>query len=222
MGVVTISREFGSVGEDFGAQVARRLAYHFVDKAFIAALLAQYGLIEFEWAYDTRPGFWESLAGDADHRRGTMVNMLNQVVQAVAHHGNVVIQGRSGFAILGGFVDVLHVRLQAPLHTRIANIAMSHGVSFIEAKALVTKADEVRTAFVEGFYGVSWNAIHDFDLVVNTAKAPPHQALTLVVDVAQTLAANSAPGEPSIASIAVDSVLDQAVSQQLNCSLLHR
>ena len=39
-----------------------------------------------------------------------MVSVLNQVVQAVACHGDVVIRGRSGFAILGGFADVLHVR----------------------------------------------------------------------------------------------------------------
>jgi hypothetical protein len=129
MGVVTISREFGSVSEDFGAQVARCLSYHFVDKDFIAALLDQYGLIEFETEYETRQGFWESLAGDPGHRRSTMVSMLNQVVQAVAHHGDVVIQGRSGFAILSGFADVLNVRLQAPLATRIANISMSHAVS---------------------------------------------------------------------------------------------
>jgi cytidylate kinase len=222
MGVITISREFGSVGDDFSAQVARCLDYHFVDKVFIATLLNQYGLIEFETAYDTRPGFWESLAADAAHRRSVMVSMLNQVVQAVAHHGNVVIQGRSGFAVLGGFADVLHVRLQAPVNARIANTSMLHAVSYVEAKAMVGKADEVRTAFVEEFYGVSWNAMHAFDLVINTAKVPPDKALTQVVEVARMFAAGLVPREPSVASIAVDSVLDKEVSRQLACSLLHR
>jgi cytidylate kinase len=222
MGVVTISREFGAVSDDFGIKVATGLGYHFVDKEFIGALLDQYGLIEFEKEYESRPGFWESLAGDSYHRRSEIVNMLNQVAQAVAYHGDVVIQGRSGFAILGAFADVLHVRLQAPLHVRAANISMWQAISYAEAAEVVTKADEVRTAFVEGFYGVPWSAMQAFDLVVNTAKVPSDEALTLVVDVAGAFTANLGPREPSIASIVVDAVLDKAVSRQFGCALLHR
>jgi hypothetical protein len=222
MGVITISREFGSVGDDFSAEVARCLNYHYVDKAFISELLEQYGLVEFESEYEARPGFWQSLAGDPGGRRSAMVSMLNQVAQAVAHHGNVVIQGRSGFAILSGFADVLHVRVQAPLHTRITNISMSHAVSFGEAALLVSRADEVRTAFVERFYGVSWSAMGAFDIVVNTAKVPPEDAVRLVVDGARSFLSNLGPDEPSVASITVDPVLDGVVSKQLGCSLLHR
>jgi cytidylate kinase len=222
VGVVTISREFGSVGEDFGAQVARCLNYHFVDKEFITRLLDQYGLIEFETEYEARPGFWDSVAGARGYRRSTIVSMLNAVVQTVAYHGNVVIQGRSGFAILGGFSDVLHVRLQAPLNVRIANIGMWHAISHGEAVAMVSEADEVRTAFVEGFYGVPWNAMHAFDLVINTAKVAHEEALTLVADVERTFTANLGQREPAIASIAVDSVLAKAVSSELACPLLHR
>lgn len=222
MAVITISREFGSVGDDFSAQVARCLNYHYVDKAFISQLLEQYGLIEFESEYEVRPGFWQSLAGDPGGRRRDMLSMLNRVAQAVAYHGNVVIQGRSGFAILAGFADALHVRLQAPLHTRITNVSLSHAISFGEAAELVRKADEARTAFVERFYGVSWSAVSAFDLVINTAKVPPEDALRLVVDGARSLLANPRPGEPSVASISVDPVLGRAVSKQLGCSLLHR
>ena len=37
MGVVTISREFGAVSDDFGVKVATELGYHFVDRKFIVA-----------------------------------------------------------------------------------------------------------------------------------------------------------------------------------------
>jgi cytidylate kinase len=222
MGVITISREFGSVSDDFGAQVARCLDYHFVDKEFVVALLSQYGMIGFDVEYETRPGFWQSLVGDQARRRSEMVSMLDAVVQAVGYHGNVVIQGRSGFASLAGFADVLHVRLQAPLPTRIENIGTFRGLSPEEAAAVVAKGDEVRTAFVEDFYGVAWDAMHAFDLVINTSKVAPDEALTVVVDVAQAFAARLEPREPTIASIAVDPVLDGAVSKQLDCTLLHR
>ena len=150
-------------------------------------------MIGFDVEYETRPGFWQSLVGDQARRRSEMVSMLNAVVQAVAYHGNVVIQGRSGFASLAGFADVLHVRLQAPLPTRIENIRTLRGLSQEEAAAVVTKGDEVRTAFVEDFYGVAWNAMNAFDLVINTAKVAPDEALTTVVDVARTFAATCSP-----------------------------
>jgi hypothetical protein len=64
--------------------------------------------------------------------------------------------------------------------------------------------------------------VHAFDLVINTAKVPPKEALTLVANVARIFTANLGPREPSIASIAVDSVLAGAVSRELACALLHR
>ena len=91
-----------------------------------------------------------------------------------------------------------------------------------QAAAVVAKGDEVRTAFVEDFYGVSWDAIRAFDLVINTAKVASDHALTMVVETARTHAADLQPREPSIGSIAVDTVLDKAVSKQLGCALLHR
>lgn len=222
MGVLTISREFGAVCDDFGARVARELGDHFVDKAFIVALLDEYGMVGFEREYEARPGFWRSLGGEQAQRRSTMVAMLTQAVQALAYHGDVVIQGRSGYAILAGFADVLHVRLQAPLLARIENIRAARALSHEAAAGVVARADEVRTAFVEEFYGVSWDAIHAFDLVINTAKVAPDYALAMVVETARAHAADSQRCEPSVASITVDAVLASAVAKQLGCGLLHR
>ena len=102
MSVITISREFGSVGDDIGERIAQGLGYHFVDKEFIGDLLSQYGLVNFESEFETPPSFWEGFNAQRGQRRGAMVSMLNRVVQAVACHGDVVIQGRSGFAMLRG------------------------------------------------------------------------------------------------------------------------
>src|SRR5512136_3007919 len=118
MPVITISREYGSEGESIAERIAQTLGYHLVDKEFIGAVLGQYGLVEFAWEYDTLPGFWDRFDAERGKRRAVMVDMLNQVLRAVAHHGDMVILGRSGFAALSGFADVLHVRLKAPFSIR--------------------------------------------------------------------------------------------------------
>ena len=137
MSVITISREFGSVGDDFGEGVAKALGYHCVCKDEIVALLSQYGMVEFDREYETQPGFWESFKPLRNQRRHEMVAMLNQVVQAVAQHGNIVIQGRSGFAVLADYADVLHVRLQAPPAVRIERVAAQQQMTAEQAAAVV-------------------------------------------------------------------------------------
>jgi len=219
MTVITVSREYGSIDNDFGERVAQALGYYCVSKEFIADLLGQYGLVEFEREYDTRPGFWEGFSALRGERRSAMVAMLNQVLQAVAHHGDVVIQGRSGFAALAGFADVLHVRLQAPLATRIERIASQQRVSIEEAARIVKEGDAVRTAFVEGFYGIPWDSVHAFDLVINTQKVSSDTAVSWVVDAAKALALRHSDGEPSTGALEVDDVLSKAVSRELESAV---
>lgn len=221
MSVITISREFGSVGDDFGESVAQALGYHCVCKEQIVALLDQYGMVEFDREYESRPGFWEGFNADRGHRRGLMVAMLNQVVQAEARHGNVVIVGRSGFAILANYADVLHVRLQAPLADRIESIASQEKLTGEQAAARVKERDQIRKAFVEDFYGVPWDAIHGFDLVINTSKTSPDLATTWVVEEAKALALTPADSTLSTRSIEVDAILAKAVSRSLNCTAAH-
>ena len=181
MSVITISREFGSDGDAIAQKVAQTLNYHFVDQKFIGTILEQYGYVEFDKEYANLPTFWERFDAQREKQRDVMVKMLNQVIQAVAHHGNVVILGRSGFEVLGGFADVLHIRLQAPLTVRVQRVMAQQKIPLEQAESIVKSNDKVRMAFVEEFYRVPWNSIHAFDLVINTGKISPDQATSWVI-----------------------------------------
>jgi cytidylate kinase len=220
MSVITISREFGSVGDDFGERIARALGYHCLCKEDIYDLLSQYGMVDFDREYESQSGFWEGFK-PLHSRRSEMVAMLNQVVQAVAQHGNVVIQGRSGFAVLADYADVLHVRVQAPLAVRIERVAAQQEMTAEQAAAVVKERDKVRTAFVENFYGVPWDAIHAFDLVIDTGKISPDLAMPWVVDAAKALVRSPTAGKPTTRSIEVDSVLEKVVAEALDCKATH-
>lgn len=216
MAVITISREYASRGDDIARQVAHALGYHLVDKEFIAALLSQYGIVEFDRGYEALPGFWERFSARRLQDRETAVDMLNRVVRGVAHHGNVVIVGRSGFAILKGLSDVLHVRIQAPLSVRAVRAATERGLTPQQAEALVREQDKVRATFVEEFYAVPWDTSTLFDLVINTGKVAPETAVRWIVEAAQALAAGPAAG-PTGSSLTVDGVLAAAIANTLAC-----
>jgi len=222
MSVVTISREFGSEGDAIAQQVARSLGYHFVDQKFIGTILGQYGYVEFDKEYASLPTFWERFDAQREKHRDVMMEMLNRVIRAVAHHGNVVILGRSGFEVLGGFADVLHVRLQAPFPVRVRRIMEQEKIPYEQAETLVKSNDKVRVAFVEEFCRVPWNSIHAFDLVINTGKVSPELAASWISDVAGASMLNLEPDRPTTDSIIVDRILAEAVSEILKCDQVHR
>lgn len=220
MSVITISREFGSGGDLLAENVAGALGYHLVDKAFVGAVLCQYGLAEFDIEYEKQPGFWESFDVERAERRDIMVRMLNKVVRAAARHGNVVILGRSGYAILAGLADVLHVRLHAPLDERIETVRARENLSLDEATALVKAKDKVRTAFIESFYRVPWDAIHAFDVAINTARVPVDVATRWVIEAAK-LPVDNLAGKPTVKQLEVDEVMALAVAEKLKCDTGH-
>jgi len=222
MSVITVSRDYGSDGDIIAQQVAKTLGYHFVDLKFIGNILAQYGYVEFDKEYKSLPTFWERFDLERGNQREVMVTMLNQVIQALAQHGNVVILGRSGFEVLRGFTDAFHVRVQAPFSVRVKRIMEQQNLTFEEAETLVKSKDKIRLAFVEEFYKVPWGSIQAFDLIVNTDKISPDLATTWVIDGVKSYMSRNETAEPTAASIVVDQILADAVSDVLECKETHK
>lgn len=221
MAAITISREFGSDGDRIASDVAQSLGYHFVDRRFIGNVISQFGYVEFDKEYSTLPTFWERFDAQREKDRDAMVSLLNRVIQAVAHHGNVIILGRSGFEVLGGFADVLHVRLRAPFAARVQRIMKQQDLSYDAAEILVRQNDRVRVAFVEEFYRVPWNSLQAFDLVINTAKIAPELAAEMIVDAAQFFEPGVDTQRATVAALQVDHVLAGSVSQMMHCEKIH-
>jgi len=222
MSIITISRDFGSEGDYIAEKVAKTLGYHFVDKEFFSKVLKDYGLVEFDGEYDARPGFWEKLDEQRIERREEVVDMLNRTIRAVAQHGNMVILGRSGFEVLGQFANILHVRLQAPIAVRIKRMMKEMKIPLEEAEVFVKENDKVHIAFTQEYYKMPWDAIHSFDLVINTEKISPDLASTWLVNAVNALGCVQEPGKQAVSSLEIDPILKQAVSDALKCTLTHK
>jgi cytidylate kinase len=222
MSVITISREFGSEGEYIAEKVAKALSYHCVDKDFFATILKEYGLVEFDAEYDAMPGFWDkTVNAHRFERRDEVVHMLNRTIRAVAQHGNVVILGRSGFEVLAQFADTLHVRLQAPIQVRVARVMKEMKIPQEEAEDFLKANDKVHIVFTQEYYQLPWDAIHAFDLVINSSKISPDLAVTCLVDAVKALGGFQEPGKPALSSLEIDPILKKSVSDALKCTMTH-
>jgi cytidylate kinase len=222
MPVITISREFGSQGRQIAGDAAHALGYHFMDKNSIGKVLDDYGLVEFDREYEAAPGFWDRFDADRMKRREQMVVMLNRIILALARHGNMVILGRCGFAVLHGYADVLNVRIQAPLNQRIEQVMRDEKLpNFEQAEAFVKENDQIRTAFIESFYEVPWDSATAFDLVIDTSKVHPDMAAEWIVSAVNALKKNLRSDARTATTIPVDQILYTAICEELRCTSVH-
>ena len=217
MSVITISRETGSGGRYIAEKVAQTLGYTLVDKDTIGEVYSKYASDEFGMDVGYVPDMWTRFDSPQNERRVSMVDILNQVILALAHADHMVIVGRSSFSVLTGFLDVLNVRIQAPLPIRIKRVTQRPNTSNpAQAETFVRQSDKARAAFIEGFYGSQWDMSNSFDLVIDTGKISRELAIGLLIQAVQELPAAPISGSRTLNTIQVVPVLSSIVAQELN------
>lgn len=148
--------------------------------------------------------------------------MLNQVIKALASHGDVVILGRGSFAVFAGYSDVLNVRVQAPFDVRVGRMMERRDTTDrAQAEAAVRELDKVRAAFVEFSYGTRWDLASAFDVVIDTGKVLPDLGATWLVEAARALKGRKTEGQPSASMLEADSTLAKAIADALQCQAVH-
>lgn len=149
MAVITLSRQYGSGGDEIANRAAELLGYKEFDKRIILQAAQEVGLSEQEIIdfseenYKIR-GFLDRLFGRSqpvattrvwkDDPSGmrvveefgvteeTALALVQKAIQSAYRMGNQVIVGRGGQVLLKDAPGVLHVRVEAPLEDRIQRV----------------------------------------------------------------------------------------------------
>lgn len=213
MAVITISREMGSGGAEVGRHVAHSLGYDYLDKNIIEGIFRQYGLTRFDDLYTSMPSILDVFS----ETNVLIISMVNEIMEAVAQRGNAVIVGRGGFAIVGHYVEVLNVRIQAPIEVRVQRTQAAYNLdSPQEAEARVNADDRIRRRFLQMYYNKRWEDTADFDLILDTGSLSIEVAAQQIVDAVRAMAQKPPdPNAVTTASIEVDPVLADAVAKVL-------
>jgi cytidylate kinase len=184
MTTITISREFGSDGRRIAEQVAEKLGYEFIDKPILEKVFRQYGLTKFGDLYSSAPSIWDL----ASANNLLIVSILNELMEALAYRGNVVILGRGGFASLNDYADVLNIRIQAPLADRVERV-MDREVldDRQQAEAKVKADDKARRRFVKMFYNKEIDEETYFNLVIDTGTVSIEMAINWIIEAARSI-----------------------------------
>lgn len=209
MAVITISRQYGSGGDEIATQICKRLGYRFFDKRLMAEVGAEVGLsgseiVDFSEDKHRVQSFLDRLFGqprvvaqarvwqeDASGVRAATVTALDvnqslllvqSAVQAAYRQNNMVILGRGGQVILKDLPDVLHVRVVASPEVRIQRVQEQEQLSAEAARNLVTERDAAAADYLRRFYKVDWADALLYHLVINTDKWDIPTAVGIVVE----------------------------------------
>jgi cytidylate kinase len=167
MGVLTISRQYGSGGKEIGKAVAHLLGYEYIDRGRILDDMRKAGTKWEERAkyYDeNHPDVWERHEWSF---RGFVA--LNQYhILAYAIQDKTVIMGRGGACLLGGVPFVLKVRTEAPLEKRIEKVMKWEETNAENARWLIEKADKEMAGAIYVIYGKRWDDPRLYEMVFNT------------------------------------------------------
>jgi cytidylate kinase len=225
MATITISRQFASNGNDIAKRVCESTGYYLFDKHIIADAATEVGLsdqeiVDFSEQNYKIKGFFERLFGRSrlqiwkemeDGARTSETvhlseeNALTLVKTAIekAHTmGDMVIVGRAGQVLLAEAPDVLHVRIEAPLETRIQRVrdypelANRSFVGPLEARRaaldVIEASDFASADYLKRFYGVDWSDPMLYHILINTDKLSIEQAADFIIAAMQQLVGESA------------------------------
>ncbi len=207
MAVITISRQYGSGGDEVAARVCEILGYSYFDKQMMVQAASEVGLSEDEVVdfsednYVVR-GFLDRLLGfrrqpqvetrvqepegskltvqSLDQEHG--VKLVRRTILSAWERGNVVILGRGGQVILKEHPGVLHIRIQAPPGARVLRIQQKENLGLEAARALTRRRDDSATEYMKNFFNVEWDNPLLYHLSINTGKWDVEAAAQIIVN----------------------------------------
>ncbi|MEJ5310763.1 MAG: cytidylate kinase-like family protein [Anaerolineae bacterium] len=206
MAVITISRQYGSGGDEIAERVCDILGYTYFDKNLIVKVAAEVGAFKEEQIVDISEdtymmrNFMERLFGgrrikvqtgplgsakvspmqSLNEEQG--VALMRSTIMGAYQHGNVVIVGRGGQAILREQPGVLHVRITAPLGARVMRVKERNNITLGEATDLTKSKDLAAETYLREFFDIDWNDPLLYHLTINTGRFDIDGAVEIVVN----------------------------------------
>ena len=213
MAVVTISRQYGSGGDEIARMVCDRLGYRYFDKDLMTTLCdpaklscddisdltedthrVQSRIERFfdDYPMDIAEIINRQLQAPGERRSPEVsFEQVESLMNTAYERGNVVVVGRGGQVILHDKPGVLHVRVEAPLEARIARVQQAEGLDAAVARERLEERDRAAVDYVQRFCHVDPADPHLYDLVISTRAVAPDVAADLIGRAAGALAATA-------------------------------
>ncbi len=184
--VITIGREFESLGIDIGLELAKRLGIKCYNKELLSRAAKESGLCEEIFhAQDEKPtnSFLYSLVMDTYSATGyTAAPFLDMplnhkiflaqfdTIKKIAEEESCVIVGRCADYALSDFPHTINTFIHADLDFRIKNTMKEFDVSESKARDMINKKDKQRSSYYNYYSNKKCGHSKTYDMTLNSAK----------------------------------------------------
>src|SRR5438105_11135180 len=192
MGVITVSRHPGSLGDTLARALAERLRYRLVERGELVLLAERIGGSDVAWdrspeLRERSPSFWERL----NEERRRYASVLRRVTTHLAEEDDVVIVGLGAGQLLKGLSNVLRLQVIAPMDVRLQRV-MERGFDEVrgplskdKAQNLIRQADRDASGYIRYLFNIDWMEPQHWDLVINTGRFSVPDAVAIVASIVE-------------------------------------
>jgi cytidylate kinase len=172
--LITVEREYGSGGAEFGKALAEHLGWTFKDHCLVEEVAAEAGVstrlaeecdeqID-PWYARVSKVFWAGSTermpgGDIDESRfdsERMARLQRERVTKAAEEGHCVIVGRGAASILTTFPGAFHVYVFASMKRKVKWFQEHFPEKAENAEEEILAIDRRRAAYIKQFYNHDW------------------------------------------------------------------
>ncbi|MGH9617114.1 MAG: AAA family ATPase [Acidobacteriaceae bacterium] len=183
--VITVEREYGSLGAEFARLLAEHLKWELLDQSLVDEVAKRAGVSVTEarrrderldpWYSKMGRAFWHGSNERADITvereildTTRMTEIAQRVMQDKARAGNCVIVGRGAACALHGIPGCFHMFVYASTARKIRWFEQT----FPDKKALAERemnaTDQRRAEYISHFYNAVWNDYRIYHLMLNS------------------------------------------------------
>lgn len=172
--VITISRQFGSMGRPIAMQLAKLLNIDFYDRDIVEKTAQNLGLpvsVIKENEESGQNSFFNMiypLGNETSEQQDLIFHEQAKIVRDLADQSSCIIVGRCADYILATYKNCLRVHIYAPYEARYRNCVDMLRLDQDAAKKMIKKVDKARKAYHMHYAGYMPGDPDNLDLLINS------------------------------------------------------
>lgn len=189
--IVTISREYGSYGREIGRQLAKQLHIAYYDKEVLEQVAQKLNVSQaFFTDHNLNDAGLYSLSGKMQYGIKFLTELslstkvfdtAKEIMKDLAQKESMVLVGRCANVILKDEPNLISVYCYGDLEDRVKRVIEEYNVPADRARKEVLDTDRRRARFYEYYTHRKWGDVDDYDVLINTSKKTPQEAIEFLV-----------------------------------------
>lgn len=172
--VITITREFGSMGRPIAKRLSELLGVEYYDRDIVEETARKMNLpvSVISNTEEKKSGFFEMLfplGTESMERQQKLFEVQSGIIRKLAEEESCIIVGRCADYVLEDEPNAVHVYIYAPYADRLANCVGPLGMKKDEAKKMIAEVDKARYAYHKYFAKYAPSDPEHKHLIINSA-----------------------------------------------------